>query len=145
MTEQLPLFQRKNFPATLAQGIPITPPTPEASVLSTLPAYFAYLQSQGYSPYTPADFCGDVKKFGLFLPQKKLAEITTHDIRAFVGELRTKAHMTDKTISRKLSALTNYFTWLMIENVLPHNPALAIPNNKVTSPLPDRDMARIPS
>ena len=78
-----------------------------------------------------------MKKLGLSLPQKTLAEITTHDLRAFVGELRTKAHMTDKTISRKLSALTNYFTWLVIENVIPHNPALAIPNNKVTSPLPD--------
>jgi site-specific recombinase XerD len=106
-------------------------------VLSTLPAYFNYLQSQGYSQYTPADFCGDVKKFGLFLQQKTLADITTHDIRQWVSELRTKEHMTAKTISRKLSALTNYFTWLLVEKVLNSNPALEIPNTKITSPLPD--------
>ena len=64
MPEQLPLFQRKTFPAILSQGMPIVSPTPQASILSTLPAYYTYLQSQGYSKYTPADFCGDVKKCG---------------------------------------------------------------------------------
>ncbi len=136
-TDQLPLFQRKNFSATLTQSLPITPPGPESSVLSTLPAYFAYLQSQGYSPYTPSDFCGDVKKFGLFLPQKKLGDITTPDIRSWVSQLRSKEKMTDKTISRKLSAVTNYFTWLACEKIIADNPALSIPNSKVISPLPE--------
>ena len=137
MPEQLPLFQRKKFPAILSQGTPIVSPTPQASILSTLPAYYAYLQSQGYSQYTPADFCGDLKKFGLFLKNKTVEEVTTQDIRSWISQLRTKEHMTEKTISRKLTALTNYFTWLSREKVLTHNPAMAIPNNKVTSPLPD--------
>jgi site-specific recombinase XerD len=137
MTEQLPLFSRKKFAVTLTQGEAISPPTPASSVLSTLPAYFAYLQTQGYSQYTPSDFCYDVKKLGLFLKEKRLSEITVQDVRQWLSKLRSEERMTEKTISRKLSALSNYFTWLQSEKVLTKNPALAIPNRKITSPLPE--------
>jgi hypothetical protein len=96
MTEQLPLFQRKNFPAILSQQVPVTAPTPQMTILATLPAYYTYLQAQGYSQYTPGDFCGDLKKFGLFVPQKTLQEITVHDLRDWLSQLRTKEHMTKK-------------------------------------------------
>ena len=138
MDQQLPLFSRKSFPATLQQGMGvIVSPKPENTILFSLSSYFTYLGSQGYSQYTPADFCGDVKKFGLFVGQKPLKDITTHDIREWVSELRAKERMTDKTISRKLSALSNFFTWLEVEKVLATNPALSIPNGKITSPLPE--------
>ncbi len=137
MTEQLPLFQRKNFPAMRTQGMSIVPPSATSSVLSLLPAYYAYLQSQGYSPYTPADFCGDVKKLGMFLQNKAVQEIATGDIRDWIRVLRSVERMTDKTISRKLSALNNFFIWLIAEKVLEHNPAATIPNSKIISPLPD--------
>lgn len=137
MTEQLPLFQRKNFPAMRTQVVSITAPSATSSVLSLLPAYYAYLQSQGYSPYTPADFCGDVKKLGIFLQNKAVQEIATGDIRDWIRVLRSVERMTDKTISRKLSALNNFFIWLIAEKVLEHNPAATIPNSKVISPLPD--------
>src|SRR5260370_38082780 len=97
--EQLPLFRRKSFPVILKQGIPVTPPSPESRVLATLPAYYVYLQSQGYSHYTPADFCSNVKKIGLFLPEMPLKDITTHDVCQWVEQLRRT--MTAKTISRK--------------------------------------------
>ena len=103
MDQQLSLFSRKNFPATLQQGMGVVSPKPENTILFSLSSYFAYLGSQGYSQYTPADFCGDVRKFGLFVGQKPLKEITTQDMRQWVSELRTKEHMADKTISRKLS------------------------------------------
>ncbi len=136
-TEQLPLFQRKSFAAVLTQGAAMPSPTAQSSVLATLPAYFAYLQSQGYSPYTPADFCSDVKKFGLFVRHKTLEEIAVHDIREWLSLLQTHEKMTAKTLSRKVSAIRNYFTWLVSENVLVANPALTIPHHKVFSPLPE--------
>ncbi len=115
----------------------VVAPSATSSVLSLLPAYYAYLQSQGYSPYTPADFCGDVKKFGVFLQNKAVNEIDTINVRDWLRVLRAVEHMTDKTISQKLSALNNFFLWLVAEKVLEHNPAATIPNSKVTSPLPD--------
>ncbi len=45
--------------------------------------------------------------------------------------------MSEKTVSRKISALTNYFLWLVQEKVLAANPAESIRYLRVTSPLPD--------
>jgi len=137
MQEQLPLFQRKKFSVTPTQGIEVKSPVPGASILSTLPAYFNYLQSQGYSQYTLADFCGDVKKLGLFMREKALGEVGIQDIRQWLSQLRTVEHMTEKSISRKLAAINNYFTWLVSEKVLKANPGAAIPNYKVSAPLPE--------
>jgi site-specific recombinase XerD len=45
--------------------------------------------------------------------------------------------MTEKSVSRKISALTNYFLWLEREKMLAVNPAASIRYLRVTSPLPD--------
>src|SRR5438132_12792558 len=113
---QLSLFQRKTYKGIIA-SIPMEIKTPAAdkTVLQTLPAYYAYLQSGGYSKYTPDDFTSDVKKFGLFVKDKKLREIRTVDIQQWIGAL--KKVMTEKSVSRKISALANYFLWLATEKV----------------------------
>ena len=119
----------------MPQTYPIELPAADHSVLKTLPAYHTYLRSGGYSKYTPDDFTGDVKKFGLFIKNKKLSEIRTVDIQQWVGEI--KQVMKEKTVSRKISAVTNYFNWLEQERVLSDNPAKSIRYIRVTSPLPD--------
>jgi site-specific recombinase XerD len=48
-----------------------------------------------------------------------------------------KKTMTAKTVSRKVSALGNYFGWLGQEKVLDRNPAKTIHAPRVTSALPD--------
>ena len=133
--EQPSLFDRKKYSGVLPQTYQIEPPTSDCTVLKTLPAYYAYLQSGEYSKYTPDDFTGDVKKFGFFVKDKKLREIRTVDLQQWLGEL--KKVMTEKSVSRKISALTNYFLWLATEKVLSVNPAAAIRYLRVTSPLPD--------
>src|SRR2546427_3076718 len=45
--------------------------------------------------------------------------------------------MTAKSVTRKISAITNYFLWLATEKVLDVNPAAPIRYLRVTSPLPD--------
>ncbi len=133
--EQASLFDRKKYVGIQPQTHPIEPPAADTTVLNTLPAYHAYLRSGGYSKYTPDDFTSDVKKFGLFVKDKKLREIRTVDIQQWIGEL--KKVMTEKSVSRKISALTNYFLWLATEKVLTNNPAASIRYLRVTSPLPD--------
>jgi site-specific recombinase XerD len=139
-SNQLPLFQRKTFASVIqTQQLPVVAPTRDSTVLQTLPAYYGYLQSAGYSKYTPDDFTSDVKKFGLYLRDKAVADISVHDIRDWVKTLKSQPgkRLAEKTISRKLTALSNYFTWLVTEAVIAHNPALAIPNRKIISPLPE--------
>jgi site-specific recombinase XerD len=134
---QLDLFNRKKYTGILPQAIEITPPASDSTVLTTLPAYYTYLSSGGYSKYTPDDFTSDVKKFGMFLKDKRIGEIRTADIQQWIAEL--KKVLSAKTVSRKVSALSNYFLWLVAESVLDHktNPAGAIRYTRVTSPLPD--------
>jgi integrase/recombinase XerC len=133
--EQTSLFDRKKYKGVMPQAYPIEPPTADHSVLKTLLAYNTYLRSGGYSKYTPDDFTSDVKKFGMFVKDKKLSEIRTVDIQQWIGEI--KKVMKEKTVSRKISAVSNYFNWLAKENVLTENPAESIRYIRVTSPLPD--------
>jgi site-specific recombinase XerD len=133
--EQTSLFDRKKYSGVLPQTYQIAPPTSDCTVLQTLPAYHAYLRSGEYSKYTPDDFTSDVKKFGLYVKDKKLREIRTVDIQQWIGEL--KKVMTAKSVTRKISAITNYFLWLATEKVLTVNPAASIRYLRVTSPLPD--------
>jgi integrase/recombinase XerD len=106
-------------------------------VLQTLPGYHAYLSSGGYSKYTPDDFTSDIKKFGMFLKDKRIGEILTSDIQQWIAQL--KKVLSAKTVSRKVAAISNYFLWLVAVGVLDHktNPAGAIRSMRVTSPLPD--------
>jgi site-specific recombinase XerD len=134
-TEQPTLFDRRKYSGVLPQAYQVEPPAADQTILQTLPAYYAYLQSGEYSKYTPDDFTSDVKRFGLFVKDKTIQRIHTVDIQQWIGIL--KQTMTSKTISRKRSALNNYFTWLMQAKILSANPVQAIPYQRVTSPLPD--------
>jgi len=134
-TEQGSLFDRRKYRGVTPQMYQITPPTADQTVLVTLPAYHAYLSSGEYSKYTPDDFTSDVKKFGLYVKDKALKDVRTGDIQHWIGEL--KKTMAAKTVSRKVSAIGNYFAWLEREKVLEDNPAKGIHAPRVTSPLPD--------
>ena len=79
----------------MPQTFHIEPPTAQCTVLKTLPAYHTYLRSGEYSKYTPDDFTSDVKKFGLFIKEKKLRDIRKADIQQWIGEL--KKVMSEKT------------------------------------------------
>jgi site-specific recombinase XerD len=134
-TEQATLFDRQKYSGVTPQSYQIVPPTPDQTITATLPAYHAYLSSGAYSKYTPDDFTSDMKRFGLFVGSKAVKDIQTTDIQHWLGEL--KKTMTAKTVSRKVSAIGNYFGWLMQGKVLDRNLAQAIRAPKVTSPLPD--------
>jgi site-specific recombinase XerD len=141
---QLPLFQRKTYKGIIPSlPMDIQAPAADRTILQTLPAYYTYLQGGGFSKYTPDDFTGDVKKFGLFQKDKLVKEIQTQDIQAWISFLRIPQPkgegLSAKTVSRKLTALSNYFQWLVENEVIPvkANPMLAIANSKISSPLPE--------
>lgn len=133
--EQGTLFDRRTYRGTKPQAFNITPPTADMSVLATVPAYHAYLSSTSSSRYTPDDFKADIVAFGQFTASKRLSDVQAADIQQWVGKLR--ANLTDKTVSRKVSAIGNYFRWLEAEKVLEKNPAFGIRAAVVSSPAPD--------
>lgn len=133
--QQSALFDNRSYRGSLPQSHAITPPSADQAVSATLPAYHAYLGSAGYSQYTPDDFTADVRRFGQYTAPTALQDIRPVDIQQWIAEL--KQTMPPKTVSRKVSALGNYFRWLMAEKVLAKNPAYGLRAARVTSPLPD--------
>ncbi len=108
-------------------------------LLTATPAYAAFLGGQGYSHSTQEKYFADVKKFSLFLREKTIGEITTHDIQQWISGLRSKngERLDRKTVNRKVSAIINYFDWLTSLGVLSHNPTATLINTRTQSPLPD--------
>src|SRR5687768_6845623 len=141
---QLPLFQRKTYKGIIPTiPVELQAPRGDKTVIETLPAYYTYLQNGGFSCYTPDDFTGDLKKFGVYLKEKKIQEISDKDIQAWISFLKTPIPRGEglraKTVSRKLTALSNYFQWLAVNEVIAadKNPMLTIANTRVSSPLPE--------
>jgi site-specific recombinase XerD len=141
---QLPLFQRKTYKGIIPTiPVEIQAPGGDKTVIETLPAYYTHLTSGGFSKYTPDDFTGDLKKFGVYLKEKKIQEVSERDIQGWISFLKAPSPRGEglrlKTVSRKLTALGNYFQWLAVNEVIPadKNPMLNIANHRISSPLPE--------
>ncbi len=107
--------------------------------MQTLPAYIANLESNKYSASTTKKYFADIKKFSLFIRDKKIKKITTHDIEQWIsGLLSPKGQGLDrKTVNRKVSAAINYFLWLQGIGAITNDPTETLHNARVLSPLPD--------
>jgi site-specific recombinase XerD len=142
--DQLPLFQRKTYKGIIPSiPLEVRVPASDMTVLAALPGYYLYLKEGEFSQYTPDDFTGDVKKFALFLNEKPIKDISTKDIQAWISFLKTPSPkgegLSAKTVSRKLSALINFFSWLLLHEVIDGktNPMVDIVNSRIIPPLPE--------
>jgi site-specific recombinase XerD len=134
-TEQGTLFDKRPYEGSKPQAHTIKPPTAAMAISQTIEAYRAYLGNVSASQYTPSDFAADIKLFGQFTSPRPLNELKTVDIQQWVARL--KETMQPKTVSRKIAALSNYYRWLVAEEVIANNPAEQVFTPKVYAPLPD--------
>ncbi len=137
---QLPIFGRKKFDTVVpVQTSSVVEPTGKSSILMTLPAYVVYLQNAGYSHHTPGVFHGDIKQLGLYLRGKKLGDIKPTDVKQWIAALKVSREkkLAPKTISRKISAVNNYLSWLMEKDVIRSDQDWLLRNMRVDAPLPD--------
>src|SRR3954467_9296209 len=137
---QLPLFlQGKLKKAATQQTVEPVAPTAGNSVMQTLPAYMAFLGGSGYSASTTEKYFADIRKFSLFLRDKKVGEITQHDIQQWIAGLLAKdgEKLDPKTVNRKVSAIINYFGWLSGLGFIETDPTATLVNARTQSPLPD--------
>src|SRR3954447_14044037 len=85
--DQLPLFLRRTFAkSNLTQIIDPVAPTGESSFMQTLPAFHAYV-GEKYAPKTVKMYWGDVKELAHFLQNKKVGEISPHDLQQWIETL----------------------------------------------------------
>src|SRR3954447_22205240 len=137
---QLPLFlQGKLKKAVTQQAIEPVTPMADNTVMQTLPAYMAFLGGSGYSASTTEKYFADLRKLSLFLREKKLREISQHDIQQWIAGLLAKdgEKLDPKTVNRKVSAIINYFVWLSRLGVIEKDPTATLVNARTQSPLPD--------
>jgi len=137
--DQLPLFLRRSFqkkpPAQILK--PVTP-TGESSVMQTLLTFQAFL-AEKYAPKTAKMYWGDVRALSLYLRNKKVQDISSHDLQQWIGSLVSPAGkgLERKTVNRKVSAITTYFIWLQGVGAITADPTLVLNNTRIQSPLPD--------
>lgn len=110
---------------------------------SLLPAAFKawemYLTDQGRSHYTLKAFLSDVNLLTQFLPpERTLADITTKDLNHFFNWLEKERDVpcSPKTLARRITSVKSFFRWLVQFGILTHDPAEAVLQRSVISPLP---------
>jgi len=111
-----------------------------SSLAATIPAYHAYLAGSAYSKHTVKAFLSDIHLLQRFVgPGKKIGEITTADLNAWLSYLREGRGRpcSPKSLSRRVTAIKNFFGWLHQNKIIPANPAAAIVYKRATSPLPE--------
>ncbi len=96
---------------------------------------------RGLAQNSIISYSKDLEDFTIYLEQKKIDihNITTEDLRKYIHNLAIK-EITPRSIARKISALKNFFNFLVEERALKSNPGklLELPkyNNKVPDVLP---------
>lgn len=81
--------------------------------------YNSYLSIEcAMSPNTVASYCSDVRRFGLFCDEP-LEKAGPDDIMAY---LSSAGELSERTQARFLSALRNFYDWLLLEKVVSENP-----------------------
>lgn len=93
------------------------------------------IAEKGVSKNSVIAYKRDIKDFIEFINFKKFTKINIEEIRAFIRHLSLQ-HLTSRTIARKISALRNYFDFLVTEKLYDVNPVLLVDLPKYNKTLP---------
>lgn len=112
-----------------------------ASIPSALKAWEVYLQDQNRSDFTVKAFRGDIHLLQRFLPPDvEIGQITTNDLNRFIEWLENGRGKgipcSPKSLSRRITSIKSFFRWLSHHGRIYSDPAEALLQQSVTSPLP---------
>ena len=95
------------------------------------------IAERGASSNTCTSYLNDISNFDKFLSgaETTLEDATTDDVRRYLRH-RSEVGANNRTISRNLSVLRQFFKFLQSENVRLDNPALNVDGPKVSRTLP---------
>ena len=137
--EALPLFSDAAPSGT--RPLPFeTRLTPQSSLSAALHVWEEALVGAGRSPHTVKAFAGDLRLLGQFLGAgQPVSSVGTADLRRFLDWMahRRGIPCSPKTFSRRVTSVKAFFRWLSGNGVIAADPAEAVPQQTVLSPLPD--------
>jgi len=113
--------------------------TPKSSLAMALSAYGNHLLASSYSEHTVKAFLYDLKLLGRFLGlNKPIGQISTADLNGWLTYLREERGRpcSPKSLSRRVTAIKNFFRWLTKEGVIASDPAARVIYKRADSPLP---------
>lgn len=137
--EDLPLFS--NLIRDSDRSVETTEKVrPDSSLSAAVNAWGEYLEETGRSIHTVKAFTADLRLLGKFIGSgQDIDAIGTHDIKNFLDWMITSRGVpcSPKTYSRRVTSIKSFFRWLTEMGVLPEDPATAVPQQTVLSPLPE--------
>jgi site-specific recombinase XerD len=139
--EQLPLYgtpplMETKPPAFAAAPLPAL--GPDSPLKAAIVAWCDHLRHENSPENTIKAFGGDLRQVSTFLgAAKNLGQVTTRELNDWLVWQRTVKRCSPKTYARRITSLKSFFRWLSETGVIPHDPATAIIQQTVLSPLPD--------
>ncbi len=137
--EDLPLFSYSTTkPETPSEGTPGLRPT--SSLSAAIQVWGEALEDEGRSIHTVKAFTGDLRLVGKYVGSgQPLDQISTNDLKKFLDWMlnRRGVSCSPKTYARRITSIKAFYRWLNEKGILTTDPAAAIPQQSVLSPLPE--------
>jgi site-specific recombinase XerD len=137
--EDLPLFSYGQIKQE--QQKERTPGLRSSSSLSAaIKVWGEALEAEGRSINTVKAFTGDLRLVGKYVSAgQPLDQISTNDLKKFLDWMlnRRGVSCSPKTYARRITSIKSFYRWLNETGILTTDPAAAIPQQSVLSPLPD--------
>jgi site-specific recombinase XerD len=133
--QQSPLFPPGTLPDSGAPRL-----TAEASIQAALGAFEQHMEEEGFALNTRKAFAGDIRLLGKYLGiGQPIGKIGTKNLNDFLNWLVYERGVpcSNKSYARRVTTLKVFFGWLQEIDVLVINPASAVVQITVTSPLPN--------
>jgi integrase/recombinase XerD len=134
---QQPLIPESELPPVEGQTMP--PVTADASIQAALGAFETHMRDEGFAINTLKAFASDVRLLGKFLGLgQSIGEIGTKDLNDFLNWLLYERGVpcSPKSYARRVTTLKVFFSWLHECGALPDDPAAAVIQHSVRSPIP---------
>ena len=140
MDDQLPLFSVPEPQVESPPAAEAPPPGlgPNASLAAAILAWRHHLEQERSPENTVKAFIGDLNLAAQFTgAYKNIGQVATRDLDNWLQWQRTQKKCSPKTYARRVTSLKSFFRWLHANGVLATDPAAAIIQQSVLSPLPD--------
>ena len=114
--------------------------TADSTFPAAILAWEGYLNDQKKSIYTIKAFKGDIQLLAsYFSPDKTIGSVSTKDITNFLDWMNNERPVpcSPKTNSRRITSIKSFYKWLKTFGIIEEDPAAAIDQQAVASPLPE--------
>lgn len=131
------LFTEDSLPTQTKKGIPAL--NANSPLQAALGAFEQHMREEGFALNTIKSFASDIRLLGKYIGAgQPIGEIGTENLNKFLNWLVYERNVpcSPKSYARRVTTLKVFFGWLNESGVLLLNPAEAVVQMSVTSPLP---------